>query len=181
MHKNGYDYPVINTSKCINCNKCSSVCQIYKNHNRVVNNQTMMVFSEEQSDHSDSSSGGFCYHFAKLFVENDGIVYSSFFDKVNRRISLGRYTKTDLSSLDLIRGSKYAKTYLGNSFKLIRQDLDSGLNVCVIAMPCEIYGLTLFLGEKYSNLTTISLLCGGSVSSNYFSVYLKELSEKNKK
>lgn len=179
-HKNGYLYPVINSKKCIGCNKRSFACQLFRKGDSKTNVSSKIIYSEPQSNQAESSSGGFCYNFAKYFLKQNGIVYSSFFDSSKRCVCMRRFEKSNLVDLSMIRGSKYAKSNLGSIFRDIKIDLQKGYQVCVIGMPCEIKGLYLFLSKDYKNLTSISLLCGGSVSTNYFSNYIDELSKKYK-
>lgn len=168
-----YIYPVIDNAVCIKCNKCSNVCMIDK---ETVRNDSLLKFEYrmQSDDILNSSSGGFCFSLSKAFIEKlKGIVYAASFNKVKKIVEHKRIQ--DIEGLIETRGSKYVKSEHYSVYKLIKEDLDTGRSVLFIGLPCENHGLLSFLGKQYGNLFTISLLCGGAVSNDFFKKYIEEL------
>ena len=169
----GYEYPIINNTLCIKCNMCSNVCMLEKNQ-QTLNNQLKYEFRMSGDDILKSSSGGFCYSMSKAFIEKlNGIVYAAVYDSRNKIVVHQRIDSA--SEIEKTRGSKYVKSHHYHVFKTIKNDLENGLYVLFIGLPCENHGLLNFLNKKYDKLYTISLLCGGAVSSDFFKKYIDEL------
>lgn len=170
----GYRNPLINKNTCISCEKCSLVCQLKRKSIQYIQaKRKAFIYRESNILNSNSSSGGFCFKFAEAFISNGGVVYAASFVQVEGVVKHIRIT--NLEQLESIRGSKYTKSNQDDLFSFIKKDLDKGISVCYYGMPCEIIGLQLFLGKSYANLVTISIACGGSVSSDYFAIYVREL------
>lgn len=110
-----------------------------------------------------SSSGGFAYAFALQHIKNRGIVYSV---RWSSNFRVGEWARaSDESEIAAFRGSKYVesrKTYDGfNLYHSIKQDLDMGLPVLAIGLPCDIGAIKAYLKHDYSNLICVDLICHG--------------------
>ena len=173
VKKNGYEYPIIDHSACIQCNKCSKVCML-ETKIETFKSREKYEFRMVSDDILNSSSGGFCYILSKSIIEKEGgIVYSAIFNKEKRAVEHVRIDSSD--DIKKTRGSKYVKSNHYQVFSSIKSDLELGRTVLFIGLPCENYGLISYLGKKYDNLYTVSLLCGGAVSNVYFAKYINEL------
>lgn len=172
---NGYIYPKIDYSRCIKCNACEKVCQIY-NQSASFRPTLQALFShKKESVLNESSSGGVATAISDLALDEGYIVYGVAYDcnltaqtiPISEKCELKRFQK-----------SKYVKSYLNAVYSTIKKQLLSGKKILFIGLPCEVSALNLFLVKQYENLTTVSLFCGGNLSPVFFEKYIKYLEKK---
>lgn len=80
-----------------------------------------------------------------------------------------------------LRGSKYVQAKVGDTFKLVKEDLMVGRNVLFSGTGCQINGLQCFLGKEYKNLTCVDVICHGVPSPRLWREYAKYWERKNGK
>jgi len=71
-----------------------------------------------------------------------------------------------------LRGSKYAQSNLGDTFKQVEQDLKNALFVLFTGTPCQVAGLRNYLQKEYENLLAVDVICHGIPSQKVFKDYL---------
>lgn len=129
-----------------------------------------------------SASGGFAYSFAYVFIENRNIVYSVRYTSDFRQGEWAR--ATTLEELTRFQGSKYVesrKIYENfNLYESLKHDLDSGLKVLVIGLPCDIGAIKSYLKKDYCNLYCVDLICHGPTIKKVSDEYLSTLERKFK-
>lgn len=127
----------------------------------------------------ESSSGGIFSLLASKVLKNNGIVYgvamtddcySAVFFRVKNENELFR-----------LRGSKYFQAKMNNTYNLVKQDLQDGINVLFSGTACQINGLKLFLGKDYSNLICVDVICHGVPSPALWKKYAIYQEEKHGK
>ncbi len=173
--KDGFVYPVVDETSCVECGQCKAVCPIL-HHDK--GNVPVTVLAEKNKDEqirSTSSSGGVFYELAKSFVHNGGVVYGCALDDE----MVARHIRVDTEQeLVKLQGSKYVQSDMGRTMSDIKQLLDSGKRVLFSGTPCQTAGLRNYLKNDYENLFVIDVLCHGVPSPKLFADYLKLLSEK---
>ncbi len=122
-----------------------------------------------------SSSGGCFYEIAKYIIKNNGIVFAAKFDE---NFHVVHDSFDNIKGIYRYMGSKYAPSKLGNTFKLIKENLEEGRLVMFSGTPCQNNGLTNFLKKKYDNLIQIDFICHGMPSAKVWDKYLQILKEK---
>ena len=110
--------------------------------------------------------------YAHFLKNKTSAVYGCSYDN-NLQLNFSR--ATDLKEIRKFKTSKYSISYIGNTYKNIRQDLINGLYVLFIGTPCQVSGLNNFLNKEYPNLLTIDLICHGVPSQIYLDEYIKSL------
>lgn len=78
-----------------------------------------------------------------------------------------------------MRGSKYIQSKLGDIFKQVKQDLNSGRVVLFSGTSCQIAGLRGFLGQEYQNLICVDIVCHGVPSPLVWKKYLQWQEKKH--
>lgn len=107
----------------------------------------------------DSSSGGVFSLIASRVLKNNGSIYGvAMTDDCYSAEFVRVVDKNDLAKL---RGSKYFQAKMNNTFKLVKKDLQDGIEVLFSGTGCQINGLKLFLGREYTNLTCVDVICHG--------------------
>lgn len=123
-----------------------------------------------------SSSGGVFSAIAEKIISRGGVVFGAAW---NDKMELHHIGIIDIQKLDSIRRSKYVQSNVGETYKETRQLLEQGRIVLYSGTPCQIAGLSSYLGSKvYGNLFTIDVLCQGVPPQSLFSKYISEIEEE---
>lgn len=176
---NGFYYPFIDSSKCIDCGKCLRVCN-YKSEKCGYSHKICYAgASKEESVLDSSSSGGVFATLAISFMKSQGVIYGCSLKKINGRFVALHTRISELSELSVLQGSKYVQSYIGSTYKDAKKDLDDGKLVMFVATPCQIAGLKKFLqGKSYDNLYCVDIICHGVPSITFFQSYIAYLEKK---
>lgn len=169
--KEGFLYPEVNLSECIDCKLCEKVCPVL---HPIASTEEPMVFAGINNDTQirlQSSSGGIFTLIAESVLQKGGVVFGACFDE-NWKVVHG-YTET-VEGLARFRGSKYVQSYIGDSFLQAKKFLDEGREVLFSGTPCQIAGLKNFLRKSYRNLLTVDVVCHGVPSPKVWQKYLEE-------
>ena len=126
----------------------------------------------------NSSSGGAFTAFAEKILGEGGAVFGAAWDN---DLNLSHRYIEQISLLDELRRSKYVQSDVRNTYNEVVELLKKGRKVLYCGTPCQIAGLTSFLGYKnYDNLIKIDVICQGVPSNKLFKKYIKEI-ESNEK
>jgi len=175
----GFLYPVIDDSLCINCGLCEKTCPL--NNKPLTNNiktTGYVSYSKDEQNRISSSSGGLFSVIANEVIKNDGIVYGAAFDNAFKVSHLEVKTKQELEKL---RGSKYVQSNLGDVFSNVKRNLEKGKEVLFSGTICQIAGLKSYLRKDYDNLLTIDVLCHGVPSPKVWDKYIRYIEKTNNK
>lgn len=173
-NQEGFLYPVIDYSACINCGLCEKVCPV--NHPISLGKPLPDVYALwSEKDRAISSSGGAFSAFARAILKRGGLIYGAVYDNA---LCLYHTCTDSVEGLNAMRGSKYMQSKIGKVFKDIRTALQSGRWVLFCGTPCQVAGLRAFLRKEYETLFTLDLACHGVPSGKIFQSYLRKLSAK---
>lgn len=175
MRKNsyGFDYPVIDTDKCIDCGLCVKKCQCIADNNIIDTKEEPQVYMSYINDGKalkKSSSGGIAYELGKYILEQNGVVFGAVY---NDNMEIVHDKIDSMENLYRIQGSKYAQSKIGTTYIEAQRCLKEGRKVLYTGTPCQIGGLYHFLGKDYDNLYTVDLICYGVASPEIFKEYVK--------
>lgn len=121
----------------------------------------------------NSRSGGIFTLLSDYFLENQGVVYGAILDDKLNVIHTRATTKEER---DLMRGSKYAQSFLGDTFIDVKNDVAKGNNVLFTGTPCQIAGLKNVIIDDL--LFTVDIVCHGVPSHLIYKEYIKFLENK---
>lgn len=123
-----------------------------------------------------SRSGGVFTALSDQVLADGGVVYgcvlSKEFDAVHIRAE-------DYETRNKMRGSKYIQSKIGDTFKNVKNDLDTGRKVFFSGTSCQVAGLKRFLGKNYENLLCVDIVCHGVPSPKVWKAYLAWQERKN--
>lgn len=163
----GFYYPKIDVSLCVNCGICGKVCPAQKTEPiRQIDFPDTKAYACSLKDVealSKSSSGGFCAALADYVLDNHGLVFGTAFSEDFRNVY---YTSTEVTSFDSMRGSKYVTAQKNGVYRSVKEELAGSRQVLFVGLPCEVAALYSFLGKDYDNLITCELICAGASSYN---------------
>ena len=168
----GFLYPQVVFSLCIDCNLCQKVCPIL---NQADESKPSMIYAAKNRNEiirKISSSGGLFTLFAEKIIDEGGVVFGARFDENWEVMHDCTETKEGLAAF---RGSKYVQSRMGDCYVRVRQYLNTGRKVMFTGTSCQIAGLKNYLRKEYENLLTIDVVCHGVPSPKVWRLYLEEL------
>ncbi|NDV82029.1 Coenzyme F420 hydrogenase/dehydrogenase, beta subunit C-terminal domain [Bacteroides sp. 51] len=172
----GFNYPSINNTKCIECGKCVSTCP---NTNIELSSRlpysTYAAIANNDSIHKSGSSGGVFSLLADYIIKNGGKVWGAAFDSNLQLKHTSAVEKEDISKLCR---SKYIQSSLQGVYKAIKLDLSNNVFTLFVGTPCQCSALRNFLKKEYSNLLIVDFVCHGVPSQSLFNSSLKWFEKK---
>ncbi|QUT76675.1 Coenzyme F420 hydrogenase/dehydrogenase, beta subunit C terminus [Bacteroides salyersiae] len=176
--KDGFKIPYIDRDVCVECGACMKVCHrltISVEYRKPM--KTFACWTKILSDRERSSSGGAFSVLAREVLSERGIVFGASMceDLKVRHISIEAE-----SDIILLQGSKYLQSYLGDSYKQVKKQLQTGRLVLFTGTPCQIGGLLTYLKKAYENLLTCDVVCHGVPSQEAFDIYIDKIGIRNR-
>lgn len=166
----GFLYPVVDSEKCIECGMCETVCPVQHGFkkNAVINGY--VVRNKNNDILNASTSGGVFSALAANCLKKGGHVFGAICDedRVIKHIEIFE----NLERSTCFKGSKYVQSYLGESFRRIKELLNEGQYVLFSGTSCQVTGLKNYLREEYENLLLVEVICHGTPSPKLWREYV---------
>lgn len=176
----GFDYPIVDLNRCINCHLCERICPVHNPLPLSSQTYTICAQNKNESIRARSSVGGIIGAIYQSVFEKDGIVFGVGFDESNMARFLSAENMEDCFERKIF-ASKYVSAYVGDIFCRVKSELQSGRLVCFVGLPCQVAGLVSYLSKSYNNLWLIDLTCYGVPSRKLYKRYLEFIENKYKK
>jgi NAD-dependent dihydropyrimidine dehydrogenase PreA subunit len=167
----GFLYPVVDASLCINCGLCEKVCPVI---NQDAPRAPIKVYAAKHPDYEvrlKSSSGGIFSLIAEKILDEGGVVFGARF---NQKWEVEHDYITTKDGLSCFMGSKYVQSRMNDNFRKVEQFLKEGRKVLFTGTACQIAGLRKFLRKDYDNLLLVDVVCHGVPSPKVWRDYIKE-------
>ena len=171
----GFLYPHVDASKCIDCGLCERVCPML--HQPVAERKPLAVYAAKNKNEGvrlASSSGGVFTALAEEIIREGGVVFGACFSADWEVVH--DYTET-VDGLARFRGSKYVQSRMGDSYMQTEAFLKAGRKVLFSGTPCQVAGLKAFLAKDYDNLYCCDFICHGVPSALMLEKYLQWLQQ----
>mgnify|MGYP002521102223 FL=1 len=170
----GFLYPFVDNSSCIDCHLCEKKCPVLHPFEK---RKPIVCYAAQNKDElvrMTSSSGGAFTTLATTILDKGGIVCGVEFDKDKMTHHICIQSKVDLKKLI---GSKYVQSRLENVFKEIKGYIQAGQWVLFTGTPCQVAGINSYLGNlsKAYNYISVELCCHGAPSPLIWKKYLEEI------
>lgn len=180
----GFLYPKIDQSKCINCGLCKKRC-IYKNRTifstqlNMDERKAFAAYIKDEKKLADSTSGGMYSALSDYFLANKkGYVVGVRYD--DDLVPVYDITN-DIEKAKLFRGSKYVLPKLNDIYEKTKEKLDKGNHVLFVGSSCVVAGLKSYLNKDYDKLLTIDFICHGYPSNEIFKKYVYQIERNENK
>lgn len=171
--EDGFIYPHIDQSKCIDCGLCQKVCAYQHIEETNVPLKTYAATSTDTAQKMKSASGGIFAVLATKVIKSGGIVYGAEMVRNEDGFEIRHVGIESINDLKRLQGSKYVQSNIGECYKEIRKHLIAGREVLFSGVPCQCAGLKGFLmGKDYPNLTIVDIICHGVPSQKLFNDYI---------
>jgi len=176
----GFFFPFIDEEKCTNCNLCVSVCpSVNKEKEKPLLHKAYAGYALDKNTVLSSSSGGLFTIIASEFIKNHepngyvaAVVWNDNFKSVHHICS------NDLADIERMRGSKYVQSHKDKIYNEVKEKLNAGAYVLFVGCPCEVVALKKIVGDNYTSLYTIDLVCKGPTSEKVLSEFLERIEKK---
>lgn len=166
----GFDQPAVDEEKCIACGACVERCQV---DNAPSVNEPIRVagcYASDPAVRAAGSSGGIFGLLADTVLRQGGVVFGAVYDAATRSVV---HKSTEEVDLARILRSKYAQSDAHRCYRDVRAMLKSGRRVLFCGTPCQVAGLSLYLGGMREGLLTVDFFCHGVPSPGMFSDYVR--------
>lgn len=179
MHESeGFLYPVIDKSKCINCGLCRLICD--KTINSTVKSEYKSVWygwNQDKDIRLKSTSGGAFPAIVDMYlsIHPDAWIYGAIYDNNFRVIHIGTQKRNEI---DKMCRSKYLQSDMHNVYSDILEKLKNGQYVLFSGTPCQVAGIKALAGKYDSHLFTVDFICHGVSNPDYFNRYLRSLEKR---
>lgn len=182
MDMQGFLYPVVNNSVCVDCGLCKRSCQIGSTE-LLQNDAPLICYGAKNHDsiRSMSSSGGvftaIMQNWKYASLKRWAIAGAMFDCKMN---VVHKMAQT-LEECNAFRGSKYVQSNMGTIYGEVADSLSDRRNVLFSGTPCQVAGLKKYLKTHQidtSGLLTVDLVCHGVPSPKIWMDYIGVLERK---
>lgn len=167
----GFLYPKIDISKCIDCHLCENVCPVINQDEPRTPLNVYAAKNQNDQIRLDSSSGGIFTILAEQVINAGGVVFGACWDE---EWNVKHDYAECLDNLSKFRSSKYLQSIIGDNYLKAEQFLKSGSTVLFTGTPCQIAGLKHFLRKDYDNLLAVEVICHSVPSPGIWQRYLDE-------
>ncbi len=167
----GFLYPKVDMTACIDCGLCEQVCPWLNRSGKLQPIEVLAAKNRNEEERMDSSSGGVFIALAREVICRGGVVFGAVFDE-NWEVK-HTYAET-LEDVRPMMGSKYVQSRVGKSYRDAERFLKDGREVLFVGTPCQVAGLYGFLHKDYPNLLSVDVLCHGVPSPGVWRRYLNE-------
>ena len=174
--RDGFLYPEIDKNLCIDCGRCLDICPAL--HLDFTNEMEPECYAAIAADEirQKSSSGGVFTLLAEHFIEQEGIVYGAAYTENYHNVE--HISAESKEALAPLRGSKYVQSYIGETFRQVKEQLAKGRKVLFTGTPCQVAGLKAYLGKQREGLYTVDLVCHGTPPVKLYRRFIEEIEEE---
>lgn len=176
--REGFLYPCIDQSVCIQCGRCDRICPyISMPESRKDLQACFAAYNADEKERSISSSGGIFIALARAVIRNGGVVYGAAYDEDH----LVYHAKAeDDRGVKRLVGSKYLQSRIGEIYQDVSAQLKKQRQVLFVGSSCQIGGLRSFLGMDPKGLICVDFICLGVPSPKIWRDYLDVFFDRNK-
>ncbi len=172
----GFRYPVVDYSLCVDCGCCHKVCPYENQPIRFGDNKyTFGGYIKDAFVRDQSTSGGAFSAIVNTWSEENCVVIGAEAAGLEVKHSYAE-SKTEYAKF---RKSKYVQSHIGSVYKDCKRFLEAGKKLLFSGTPCQIAGLRSYLkNTEQKNLLTVEVICNGVPSPLYVRKYEAECKRK---
>ena len=174
----GFLRPEIEETGCIHCGLCEKSCPVLHAVGQwrpeAAKTKAFCVHHQDESVRLASTSGGVFTALCNWTFRHDGVVFGAAFDTSFQVVHI---RADGMDAVSKLRTAKYAQSRIGDCFQEIKALLSQGRYVLFSGTPCQIAGLTAYLGREYEKLLLVDVICHGVPSPTVWQEYIRYRSQ----
>lgn len=168
----GFCYPKVNESKCINCGRCEEVCP-YGFSKGKENGNIYQVANKSIDTLQKSQCGGVFCSASDIILKKQGVVYGAVFNDSD--FSVCHTRAENAKERDRMCGSKYVQSIISPSLiEQLERDLIDGRDVLFSGTPCQCAMIQKNFG-RYEKLIVCDFICHGVPSPKLWERYIEHI------
>lgn len=171
----GFMYPVVDNSLCVECGLCTKHCPLIADVSKSKAPDVYGAKYKNLSESFNSTSGGIFVPVAKYVLDKGGVVFGCAFDE---SLTARHICIDNAKDLQKLQGSKYVQSDTRGVYSKVKAELDKGRYVLFSGTGCQVAGLKAFLGCVPERLITVDIVCHGVPSPLLFEKYMDYLGKK---
>lgn len=140
----GFLYPAVDESTCIECGICARVCPVITQFPARRPLEVHAVKHPDGTVRDGSASGGAFPLLASAILEEGGLVFGSRYDNAYEAVHDSAGTPSEAAAFI---GSKYLQSRMEDCCGRVRTVLREGRPVLFTGTPCQVAGLNHFLAS----------------------------------
>ena len=164
----GFFRPQTDAQKCVDCGLCTAVCPVNDPPKLSETPKAFAAYSQNTELRRASSSGGVFSELAIQILARGGAVVGAAMEPdgvVRHRVIASE------AELEALRGSKYVQSEAWHTYPTVRKLLESGREVMFSGTPCQVAGLSKYLGKAREKLILVDIICHGVPSPKAWKSY----------
>lgn len=170
-NQEGFLYPEIDSSKCIECSLCVRSYPICSQLPIPVQETIAYAAYTKSSElRKESSSGGIFSELALAVLEQGGVVFGVAYSE---QFEVNHICVESADELYRLRGAKYTQSSLEGIFSKVKSYLKQKRRVLFSGTPCQVAGLKAFLKTEDALLLCVDFVCHGVPSPAVWQSYVK--------
>lgn len=174
----GFLYPCIDNSKCIQCGLCLKSCDFKQFLPTGRKPQCYAVRHKDPKELATSRSGGVFMALCSYVIARQGVVFGCELDEQLHAVH--RYQES-YEGCKGFKGSKYVQSDLKNTFAECAAFLRDGRMVLYSGTGCQVHGLLRYLSAvkaPLEKLVTVDIVCHGTPSPGVWETYVRLLEKR---
>lgn len=169
----GFLFPAIDESVCIDCGICLKYCAFYnrKPQHTIEEKVCYILRHKNLTTRMSSRSGGVFVSCSDWILQQGGTIYGA----VLEGVTCEHQRAVNSVERDKMRYSKYIQSDTQSVWNLIKNDLATGHKVLFSGTPCQVDALYSYIKRNRmddGNLYTMDLICHGVPSPKLFAEFI---------